>query len=108
MSFQEQESGFYTVGMNAVDVMLLTQDAKSLSKSLRWYLHKHNNNIKFNTFYDKVFLDNMKSIIKDPERFHSFLNEIEYSLDDFLHIAVYVCPQVFTTSINKFIQSNYL
>jgi hypothetical protein len=52
-------------------------------------------------------VDNFKKLVKDEENFKKFLNDISFTLDEFLNIAVYVCPHCFTSNLIKFIRSNY-
>lgn len=38
----------------------------------------------------------------------AFLKDISFTLDEFLNIAVYICPHCFTSNLIKFIKTNYL
>lgn len=68
----------------------------------------HHSNVTYTDFYDKKFLDVMKSVIKQPNMFDKFLKFVKCDIEQFIHSAVYICPKVFTTSIIKFINLNYL
>lgn len=72
------------------------------------YLEENCKNYEFVDFYDKGFTDNFKNLVKDKEKFKAFLKDISFTLDEFLHIAVYVCPHCFTTNLIKFIKNNYI
>ena len=56
----------------------------------------------------KEFVENFKLLVKDEEEFKRFLEMISLTLDDFLHLGVYVCPNAFTSTLIKYIQTNYL
>ena len=88
----------------------LRQDVRSLTAKIIDYFEKFYPNINFKDFYDKPFLDIMKYIIKNQELFYHFIDFINYKDDvkDFFHTIVYICPQVFTSSINRFIREHYV
>lgn len=65
-------------------------------------------NFEFVDFYDKSFVNNFKALIKDEVKFKAFLKDISFTLDEFLHIIVYICPHCFTTNLIKHIKSTYL
>jgi hypothetical protein len=83
-------------------------DSLILSEKLIDYLEDTCKGFKFVDFYDKAFMDNFKALVKDEDRFIAFLNDISFTLDDFLHIAVYVCPHCFTSNLIKFIKTHYI
>lgn len=53
-------------------------------------------------------MDNFKALVKNQDKFKAFLTDISFTLDEFLHTAVYVCPHCFTTNLIKFIKNNYV
>ena len=67
-------------------------------------------NVNFKDFYDKPFLDMMKYIIKNQELFRHFLEYVNYKneVKDYITVAVYIHPQVFTSAVNRFIREHYL
>lgn len=98
----------YTAGINAAQTLCQDQDNKNLEKQIKEYLKLNYNNIKYIDFYDKKFLEIMKNIIKQPDKFLDLLDYTGYDLKDFITSAVYICPSVFTPAIIKFIKENYL
>jgi hypothetical protein len=66
------------------------------------------NGYQFNDFYDKQFVDNFKKLVKDEENFKKFLKDISFTLDEFINIAVYICPHCFTSNLVKYIKTNYI
>jgi hypothetical protein len=71
-------------------------------------LESHYPNYKFDSFYDKFFINHFKALVKDESKFIPFLKDISFTLDEFLNTAVYVCPHCFTSNLIKFIKTNYL
>lgn len=91
-----------------VNGLELYHDTQVLSEKLVDYFEEHVRGYQFNDFYDKQFIDNFKKLVKDEEHFMAFLKDISFTLDEFLNIAVYVCPHCFTSNLIKYIKTNYL
>lgn len=98
----------YTIGSNASHLLELNEDIRDLTTKMVIFLLENYPDINYEDFYDKKVLTILKNIIKDEQKFKVFLKSINYTLNDFLNIGVYVCPQVFTTNIIKFIRITYL
>lgn len=64
--------------------------------------------MNFFGFYDKMFIDAVKALVKDMEEFNAFLKMIDIDVVTFIKIMVQLSPQVFTSNLVKFIQKNYL
>ena len=62
----------------------------------------------FESFYDKKFTDAFKSLIKTPDEFERFLEMIHLDAEEFIHIAIYISPQSFTSNLVKFLKENYV
>ena len=87
---------------------IVTSDLDKLAKQIIFYFYCIIKNFKFVDFYDKEFVDAFKFLIKDKEEFERFLNFINLSVEDFLHLSIYICQTAFTSNLIKFIQTNYL
>ena len=98
----------YALGINASKQLDLYYDAQILSEKLIDYLQDNYKDFQFVDFYDKSFCDKFKALVKDPDKFKLFLQDICFTLDQFLNIAVYVCPHCFTSNLIKFIKTNYI
>jgi hypothetical protein len=86
----------------------LYHDTQVLSEKLIDYLEEHCKGYEFTDFYAKQFTDNFKALIKNEEKFKAFLNDISFTLDEFLHIIVYICPHCFTANLIKYIKAHYI
>lgn len=95
-------------GINASENIELYHDTQILTEKLINYMENHCKDFKFINFYEKQFIDNFKSLIKDENKFKKFLNEINFDLNEFFNISVYVCPHCFTTNLIKFIKLHYI
>lgn len=100
------QSSFTSVNNNSPKTFALNEDVKALVYKMTEYFDQHYPNVQFKTFFDKPFLDTMKFIIKNEELFKDFLKYTNYNgeLREFINTAVYLCPQVFTTAINKILR----
>jgi len=94
----KSDSKFYTI----------STDVQRLTKQLIYYFYIVFKNFNFKELTDKDFIEAFKFLIKDETEFRTFLEMIEISLDDFLHLGVYISPTSFTSTLIKFIQSTYL
>lgn len=83
-------------------------DSQILSEKLIDYLEDNYKNFEFKDFYDPVFVKYFKQLIKDKERFNEFLKDISFTLDEFFHTIVYICPHCFTTNLINFVKNTYL
>jgi len=83
-------------------------DSQILSEKLIDYLEDNYKNFEFKDFYDPVFVKYFKQLIKDKNKFEVFLKDISFTLDEFLHTIVYICPHCFTTNLIKYLKTNYL
>lgn len=83
-------------------------DAQVLAAQLIKYFELTSKNFKFESFYEKKFMDLFKALVKDEEDFKKFLEIIGLDIDDFIHIAVYIAPQCFTSNLIKFLKQHYL
>lgn len=97
----------YTGKHNSKFYMMST-DVQRLTKQLIYYFTIVIKNFTYIDLYDKEFVENFKLLVKDEEEFKRFLEMISLTLDDFLHLGVYVCPNAFTSTLIKYIQTNYL
>ena len=88
--------------------MEVYHDSLILSEKLIDYFEENCKGYTFVDFYDKPFMDNFKNLVKDETKFVAFLNDISFTLDEFLHIAVYICPHCFTSNLIKFIRTHYV
>jgi len=61
-----------------------------------------------NGFYDPVFIDLVKSLMKDMEEFNMFLSLVDVDIRTFIKTVISLSPNVFTSNLVKFIQKNYL
>ena len=87
---------------------MMSTDVQRLTKQLIYYFTIVIKNFTYIDLYDKEFVENFKLLVKDEEEFKRFLEMISLTLDDFLHLGVYVCPNAFTSTLIKYIQINYL
>ena len=94
----KSDSKFYTI----------STDVQRLTKQLIYYFYYVFKNFEFKELSDKEFIEAFKLLIKDENEFNIFLKMVEISLDDFLHLGVYISPTAFTSTLIKFIQSTYL
>lgn len=83
-------------------------DIQLLSEKLIDYLEELHKGYQFVDFFEKNFIDYFKELIKDEIKFKIFLKDISFTLDEFLHIVVYICPHCFTTNIIKFVKTHYV
>ena len=83
-------------------------DSQILSEKLIDYLEDNYKNFEFNDFYDPVFVQYFKQLIKDKNKFNEFLKDISFTLEEFLQTIVYICPHCFTTNLIKYIKVHYL
>jgi type I site-specific restriction-modification system R (restriction) subunit len=95
-------------GANASENLEMYYDTQILSEKLIDYFEENYKNYTFVDFYDKAFVDNFKTLVKDQEKFKAFLKEISFTFDEFINIAVYICPHCFTTNLIKFLKKNYI
>lgn len=95
-------------GINATSNIELYHDTQILTEKLITYMENNCKEFIFTDFYEKTFVDNFKLLIKDENKFKHFLNDINFNLDEFLTISVYICPHCFTTNLIKFIKTHYL
>lgn len=98
----------YQIGITASKGLELYHDTQVLCEKLIDYLEENVKDYEFTDFFDKQFVDNFKALIKNEDKFNGFLNEISFTIDEFLHTAVYICPHCFTSNIIKFIKLHYL
>lgn len=94
--------------LQQVNGLEIYHDTQILSEKLIDYLEETCKHYEFVDFYEKSFTDNFKALVKDEERFKSFLKDISFTLDEFIHTAVYICPHCFTTNLIKFIKAHYI
>lgn len=87
---------------------IVSSDIERLTKQIIFYFYTIIKNFKFVDLYDKDFIEAFKLLVKDQEEFKSFLTMVGISIDDFLYLGVYICPNAFTSTLIKFIQINYL
>lgn len=87
---------------------MISSDVQCLTKQLIFYFNTIIKNFIFVDLYDKTFIESFKVLVKDKEEFQRFLNMTQITVDDFLHLGVYICPNAFTSTLIKFIQTNYL
>ena len=83
-------------------------DIKNLAAQLVFYYRIVYKNFNFVDFYDKMFIDTTKTMIKDEEEFRKFLDMVDLDPKTFIKLMVYISPQVFTTNLVKFIRKQYL
>lgn len=104
-----EQYSYGTVGNNSQKSFALREDAKTLAVRIINYFDQYYPKVNFKDFYDKPFLDTMKYIIKNEELFYHFLECVKYRniIRDFFATAVYICPQVFTSAVNRFIREHY-
>ena len=95
-------------GYSADNVYAMSYDMKVLSGQLLRYFELTCKNFEFESFYDKKFMDVFKSLIKNPDEFERFLDMVHLDVKDFLHIAVHISPNCFTSNLVKYIKENYL
>lgn len=105
-----QEYSYCSANNNSPRSFELRQDVRALTDRLISFFEEYYPNIQFKDFYEKSFLDMMKYIIKNQELFRHFLEYVNYKNDvkDYLNVAVYIHPQVFTSAVNRFIREHYL
>lgn len=72
------------------------------------YLEDYHKDYEFSDFYDDKFIKYFKELIKNETEFIKFLNDISFTIDEFLNIIVYICPHCFTTNLIKFIRTHYI
>lgn len=103
------DCSYGTANNNSQRAFALRQDVKTLRVRIINYFEQNYPNLQFKDFYDKPFLDIMKYTIKNEELFYRFLDYVKYRDDirDFITTAVYICPQVFTSAVNRFIREHY-
>ena len=94
---------------NSQKSFAMREDVRTLAQGIINYFEQYYPNVNFKDFYDKPFLDMMKYIIKNEQLFYHFLEYVSYRevIRDFFATAVYICPQVFTSSVNRFIREHY-
>ena len=80
------------------DLTCYTGKHQRLTKQLIYYFTIVIKNFTYIDLYDKEFVENFKLLVKDEEEFKRFLEMISLTLDDFLHLGVYVCPNAFTST----------
>lgn len=83
-------------------------DTQLLSEKLIDYLEETHKDYQFVDFFEKNFTEYFKELIKNEEQFKAFLKDISFTLDEFLHTIVYICPHCFTTNLIKFIKTHYV
>ena len=97
-----------TASVSSEDYFQLKMDVEALAKKTLDYFKIHYKKVDINSFYDKQFLDRMKIIIKNPEKFEDYLNHVELNLKDFINFGVYLFPQVFSSSIVKLLKEKLI
>ena len=95
-------------GRSSSESYVLTTDVKKLGKQLIIYFKETCKNFEFTQFYEKSFMDLFKSLIKNEDEMHKFLQMIGLDMDEFLRLSIYICPTCFTSNLIKFIQEKYL
>lgn len=105
-----EECSFCSANNNSPKSFALRQDVRTLADRIIHYFDQFYPNLNYKDFYDKPFLDMMKYIIKNQDLFQCFLEYVNYKDDikDYLCVAVYIHPQVFTSAVNRFIREHYL
>lgn len=103
------DCSYGTADHNSQRAFALREDVKTLRIRIINYFEQYYPNTEFRDFYDKPFLDIMKYTIKNEQLFYNFLEYVKYRDDirDFISTAVYICPQVFTSAVNRFIREHY-
>jgi hypothetical protein len=86
----------------------LYYDTQILLEKLVTYIEAKNPNIKINDLYEKEFTEEFKALVKNEEEFLKFLNDINFSLTEFIEISVHVVPHCFTSNLVKFIKKQYV
>lgn len=104
-----QQNCYCTAGSNSQKSFAMREDVKTLAESIINYFDQYYPNVNYKDFYDKPFLDVMKYIIKNEQLFYHFLEYVNYRdvIRDFFATAVYIFPQAFTSSVNRFIREHY-
>lgn len=97
-----------TASVSSENYFQLKMDVEALAKKTLDYFKIHYKKVDINSFYDKQFLDRMKIIIKNPEKFDDYLNHVELNLKDFINFGVYLFPQVFSSSIVKLLKEKLI
>lgn len=95
-------------GKSNTRINIISSDIERLTKQLIYYFYAVIKNFNYVDLYDKDFLESFKFLVKDEVEFNLFLNMTSLSIDDFLYIGVYICPNAFTSTLIKFIQTKYL
>lgn len=95
-------------GKSADNSYSLSCDMKVLSKQLIRYFELTCKGYKFETYYDKKFIDLFKSLVKTPDEFERFLDMIHLDVKEFINISIYIAPHCFTSNLIKFLKENYL
>ena len=105
-----QEYSYCSTNNNSPRSFELRQDVRALTEKIINFFQQYYPNVNFKDFYDKPFLDMMKYIIKNQELFRHFLEYVNYKneVKDYITVAVYIHPQVFTSAVNRFIREHYL
>ena len=98
----------YSVGTNGFmasdECFEIKMDVGTLARRTVEYFKIHYKKIEIESFYDKPFLDRMKIIIKNEEKFKDYLSFVGLNLVDFIHCGVYIFPQCFSSSIIKLLR----
>lgn len=87
---------------------MISTDVQRLTKQLIFYFYATIKNFNFVDLYDKEFVEAFKMLVKDEDEFKSFLDMTGFTIDDYIHLGVYICPNAFTSTLIKFIQTKYL
>ena len=83
-------------------------DTQILLEKLVTYVEAKYPDIKINDLYEKEFVDAFKALVKDETEFLNFLNDISFTLTEFVEISVHVVPHCFTSNLVKFIKKQYV
>lgn len=104
-----QEEEIYSInGISSNQGYSMRCDVRVLSAQLVKYFELTNKNFKFESFYEKKIMDLFKALVKDENEFHKFLEMTGLDIEDFIHIAIYIVPQCFTSNLIKFLRQHYL
>ena len=98
---QENLSSVYQIGSNAAKNMELSIDLEILTEIIVNYIKKSNPTYKFTNFYDELFVESFKALIKDQETFPKILTAYKMTAEEFVKIRSLFSSTLFYYTFNK-------
>lgn len=96
------------LNVSEIAMIAMDHDAKLAVAQLILYFESTYRNFKFSSIEDKKFYTLIKTLIKNPDEFKSYIKMINVDFTYLIKLLSFVIPEVFTHNLVKQIRTVYL